>query len=217
MSAEEVSLRDLRFGTAEKPDRPTGSESARLAETSQIPENPAPEIRGLLHQPFRKTQPFYVTDETGALLCCSESFTQLSKKFLDNSGSLVELIESTRTASGEIKRSECFDDQGSQRHFSSAHFPIYSDQGTLLGFGGVYEETTRQVETAQNAAHIEIWFQDIFRSSSDWVWAIDHNYNLNFVSPRISENLGEPPHTLSGRHLFAMGGFTSEDPLASKT
>lgn len=73
------------------------------------------------------------------------------------------------------------------------------------------------METAQKAAHIESWFQDIVRSSSDWVWAIDHNYNLNFVSPRISEILGEPPHTLSGRHLFSMGDFTNDDPLASRT
>lgn len=217
MSAEETSLRDLLFGATDRPGVSESPGHLRLAETAHVPEGLPVAIRVLLHQLFQNTQPFYVADATGKLVACSKDFAFLHNHMESASWALPELIAAVRNAGGEVRHLESFTSGSEIRQYDSRHFPIFNDRGDIVGFGGVYEDTSDLVRTSRKSAELENWLQDVIRSTSDLIWAIDHNYNLTFVSPRISDLLEEPPQKLLGRHLFAMGEFDAQDHLSSTT
>lgn len=99
---------------------------------------------------------------------------------------------------------------GGSRRYSTRHFPVYDDK--LTGFAGVYTDVTAEWQPTRNASRLEGRLEDVIRSTSDWVWETDANFNLTFVSPRIVEALEVLPPGLIGKHLFSLGRFENHPP-----
>lgn len=217
MSAEGSSLRELLFGTATSEERHPHTSGPDLSPSSRLPEGLPAHLGMLVHRLFQQTQPFYVTDECGQLVACSKAFADLQYDASSGAMSLSQLIDEVRQANSEVRRSEAIMIDKKERRFLSRHFPVFGDQGQLAGFGGVYEDVSQLAKTAARASESEDWLQDVIRSSSDWVWAMDRHSNLTFVSPSISEAVEEPAQNLIGQHLFSMGEFNQENRLSART
>jgi PAS domain S-box-containing protein len=120
---------------------------------------------------------------------------------------LRAVIEQLHAKGEEIRRSDTASIDDKEIYYISNHFAIRSDKGQIIGFGGIYEDVSPLARATRKAGEMESWLQDVIRSSSDWLWAVDHNFNLTFVSPRISEAIGTPAQALNGRHFFTLGKF----------
>lgn len=100
------------------------------------------------------------------------------------------------------------------RHFSSRHFAVHDRKGKLIAVAGSFVENTRETEAVARASRERKRFVDVMRATSDWIWEIDADGNLTFVSDRITEALGLPSFLIKGRSLFSIGSFpgSAEQP-----
>ncbi len=105
--------------------------------------------------------------------------------------------------------------QGLQ-HLRARHQRIMRD-GAAAEYVGVYTDATAEVEARRKAAAEESRYQDILRSTADWVWETDANLNFTAISSRIADVLDQLPSTLIGRNLFSLGRFEdTEDASRSQ-
>ncbi len=170
--------------------------------------------------------PIYVADFGGNLLYSNKAFAEIAPALFgladgvelpgETAPGLMKIIERLYLDMRTVEIKDTVEIGGESRIYTSRHFPIHDEDGELLGFGGLYTDVSQQNRAALRAAQMESWLQDVVRSASDWVWEIDANFNLTFVSPRISEALGLPPQLLNGKHLFSLGQF-EDDPESSHT
>ena len=170
--------------------------------------------------------PIYVADFGGNLLYSNKAFAEIAPALFgladgvelpgETAPGLMKIIERLYLDMRTVEIKDTVEIGGESRIYTSRHFPIHDEDGELLGFGGLYTDVSQQNRAALRAVQMESWLQDVVRSASDWVWEIDANFNLTFVSPRISEALGLPPQLLNGKHLFSLGQF-EDDPGSSHT
>ena len=170
--------------------------------------------------------PIYVADFGGNLLYSNKAFAEIAPALFgpadgvklagEMAPGLMKIIERLYLDMRTVEIKDTVEIGGESRIYTSRHFPIHDEDGELLGFGGLYTDVSQQNRAALRAVQMESWLQDVVRSASDWVWEIDANFNLTFVSPRISEALGLPPQLLNGKHLFSLGQF-EDDPESSHT
>lgn len=170
--------------------------------------------------------PIYVADFGGNLLYSNKAFAEIAPALFgladgvelagETAPGLMKIIERLYLDMRTVEIKDTIEIGGKSQNYTSRHFPIHDEDGELLGFGGLYADVSQQNQAALRAEQMESWLQDVVRSASDWVWEIDANFNLTFVSPRISEALGLPPQLLKGKHLFSLGQF-EDDPLSSTT
>ncbi len=170
--------------------------------------------------------PIYVADFGGNLLYSNKAFAEIAPALFgladgvelpgETAPGLMKIIERLYLDMRTVEIKDTVEIGGESRIYTSRHFPIHDEDGELLGFGGLYTDVSQQNRAALRAVQMESWLQDVVRSASDWVWEIDANFNLTFVSPRISEALGLPPQLLNGKHLFSLGQF-EDDPESSHT
>ncbi len=170
--------------------------------------------------------PIYVADFGGNLLYSNKAFAEIAPALFgladgvelpgETAPGLMKIIERLYLDMRTVEIKDTVEIGGESRNYTSRHFPIHDEDGELLGFGGLYTDVSQQNRAALRAEQMESWLQDVVRSASDWVWEIDANFNLTFVSPRISEALGLPPQLLNGKHLFSLGQF-EDDPESSHT
>ncbi|MDX1484909.1 MAG: ATP-binding protein [Alphaproteobacteria bacterium] len=221
MSATETSLRDLLRGVGsgavvlplEETDgaKPKAKAGRRTTLKRQAGH------KDLLDALFDRITPFYLADASGNLVISSRAFTEMAPALFstdrepasldETPAALMSIIQRLHAEEGEVKRSDSVSIAGQEKHFISTHFSVRGEKDRILGFGGIYEDVTPLARATQKAGEMESWLQDVIRSSSDWLWAVDHNFNLTFVSPRISEAIGTPAQALSGRHFFTLGRF----------
>ncbi len=236
MSVTQKSLRDLLQGT----NQGIGIDAANADKARGESTKPAVKRKGqttlkrqaghkdLLDVLFDRITPFYLTDSSGKIVISNKAFRDLAPHLywsdedlpsLDETpAALMAIIEQLYANGEEIRRSHTISIDNKENYFISNHFVIRSDsdKGKIIGFGGIYEDVSPLARATQKAGEMEGWLQDVIRSSSDWLWAVDHNFNLTFVSPRISEAIGTPAQTLTGRHFFTLGKF-DDDGEASGT
>jgi two-component system cell cycle sensor histidine kinase PleC len=238
MSATQSNLRDLLRSAGVNADTQADSKSATKgsqstkARTTKRKAPAALKIRPghkeLLDVLFDRITPFYLADSAGNLVLCSKKFRELAPYIFTDDGDPVSLDNGTPTGlmavinqlsedDEEIQRSNTVSIDGQKSYFTSEHFKILDDNGEFIGFGGIYEDVSALARANHKAGEMENWLQDVMRSSSDWLWSTDHNFNLVFVSPRISEAIGSPAQVLKGRHLFSMGTFAPDDLEAAAT
>jgi PAS domain S-box-containing protein len=219
------SLRDLLLGTDQGIDNAPaftakiGDKSKKLAANRRGQTSPKrqAEQKDLLEALFDRVTPFYLADSSGNVVISSKAFRDLVPHLyssdddpasLDETpAALMAIIEQLHAMGEEIRRSDTASIDDKENYYISNHFAIRSDKGQIIGFGGIYEDVSPLARATQKAGEMEGWLQDVIRSSSDWLWAVDHNFNLTFVSPRISEAIGTPAQALSGRHFFTLGKF----------
>jgi len=177
--------------------------------------------KDLLDALFDRTAPFYLADSSGDLVITSKAFRDIAPMLYgaddvpvsieETPDPLLSLIEQLDANREDIKRTDTVSIEGKKRHYISDHFCVFDEKNDVVGFGGIYEDVTPAARANGKAGEMERWLCDVIRSSSDWVWSVDHNFNLTFVSPRITEAIGVPSQTLTGRHFFTLGTFEDRD------
>ena len=226
MTVTQKSLRDLLQGigiapaNAAKPRaRPKKPAAKRpnAKNRGQTTAKQQAEQKDLLEALFDRVTPFYLADSSGNVVISSKAFRDLAPHLYtsdEDPGSLDEtpaalmaIIEQLHARDEEIRRSDTALIGDKETYYISNHFAIRGDKGQIVGFGGIYEDVSPLARATRKAGEMESWLQDVIRSSSDWLWAVDHNFNLTFVSPRISEAIGIPAQALGGRHFFTLGKF----------
>ncbi len=231
MSATKLTLRDLLQGTRNDDSIAEAAALSRhprnTADNVLLPESDDGADKVLLRTLFQRLEPVYVTDTAGVLVAHSKSFAELCAALFGiapeatdqvvTPPGLMEVIEQLYGEKQEIQRSDTVQAGDETRYFISRHFPVHDGHGNHVGFGGIYDEVTPLARATRKSSEMESWLQDVIRSSSDWVWAVDHNHNLTFVSPRISEITDEPAQMMTGRHLLSLGEFDAEDHLSART
>ncbi len=170
-------------------------------------------LRGLCE----RLSPAYATDAAGNIVYANPAFAQIARALFDlpadvqaideTPAALMRIIERLYLARRPIETQETVGIGGTQRTFIGRHFPLQDASGEVVGFGGSFTDVTPLNQAAQRASQMETWLQDVVRSASDWIWATDANLNLIFVSARIAETTGLPPHILKGRYLLSLGEF----------
>ena len=191
------------------------------------PVGPRPNTLFPLYQAVMdQAPPIYVADFGGNLLYSNKAFAEIAPALFgladgvelagEMAPGLMKIIERLYLDMRTVEIKDTVEIGGESRNYTSRHFPIHDEDGELLGFGGLYADVSQQNRAALRAEQMESWLQDVVRSASDWVWEIDANFNLTFVSPRISEALGLPPQLLKGKHLFSLGQF-EDDAESSHT
>lgn len=220
MGANEQSLRELLLGNSSEGTpgvQPHVTTELKLAADSRRP-TPQSLISGILLEAlFDHAQPFYLTDSGGNLIGYSKAFAKYSEGLFGAGSSLMATIEQLYAERREIQRTDSIGEGIDARHFTSRHFPINNANGELIGFCGIYDDITPHTKAARKTNEIESWLQDVIRSASDWVWAVDHHYNLTFVSPGISKILDVTTQSMIGQHLFSLGDFDANDIASIKT
>jgi len=71
-------------------------------------------------------------------------------------------------------------------------------------FSSANDVSSRLAETIE-------MLDDITRLTSDWVWSLDADLKLNFISERIFDSCGIPPDQALGQTLAELGSFAGED------
>ena len=173
--------------------------------------------KDLLDALFDRITPFYLADASGDLVITSKAFRDIAPSLYKADGvpastdetpdSLLALIEQVDGTRENPKQTDTVSIGGKKRHYISEHFCVFDEKNNVVGFGGIYEDVTPVARANSKAGEMERWLCDVIRSSSDWVWSVDHNFNLTFVSPRITEAIGVPSQSLTGRHFFTLGTF----------
>jgi PAS domain S-box-containing protein len=170
-------------------------------------------LRGLCE----RLSPAYATDAAGNIVYANPAFAQIARALFDlpadlqaideTPTALMRIIERLYLARRPIETQETVGIGATRRTFIGRHFPLQDASGEVVGFGGSFTDVTPLNQAAQRASQMETWLQDVVRSASDWIWATDANLNLIFVSARIAESTGLPPHILKGRYLLSLGEF----------
>lgn len=225
MEPSDNQFRDRR---AEHPaELPSREEAASLAKrprlklsvgriTSTEARDRASLYKGLMDQ----ASPLYLTDFGGNLVYTNAAFSGIARALFglaqgvaasdETPPALMKVIEKLYLDMRPVQVKDTIEIEGEVRTYASRHFPILDGDGELLGFGGIYTDISGQTRALVRAGQMEGWLQDVIRSASDWVWETDANFNLSFVSPRISEALGLPAQLLIGKHLFSLGRFEDD-------
>jgi PAS domain S-box-containing protein len=171
---------------------------------------------------FQEAPPLYIADLSGKLLYANRAYRELIN--LDVSakrdigaldltvpGSLQRHISAV-ARDGKIRiGKESMQVLGKTKHFDARHFPVFDDSSKVIAVGGTYFDVTRRTVALESAEDERRRFNDFVRSTSDWVWEIDSDGVISFISDRITETLGLPPAMLKGRLIGDIGRFVTDD------
>ena len=103
---------------------------------------------------------------------------------------------------------QTLDTEPTPRHLRSLHFPIAAEDGkSEVLVGGVYYDVSREHALAKRVTSTHERFDDITRLISDWVWEVDKDFNLTFVSARGVQVFGIHPRLMLDTSLFDIGSF----------
>ncbi|MBD3208446.1 MAG: PAS domain S-box protein [Candidatus Nealsonbacteria bacterium] len=105
--------------------------------------------------------------------------------------------------SGEVKPSEyrLESKDGKVVWVYSKSKPIKKN-GKIVGLQGALTDITERKEMERELEESKKRFEDIIRSSSDWIWEIDEEMEYTFVSEGVKKILGYDPEELIGKAPF---------------
>jgi PAS domain S-box-containing protein len=156
--------------------------------------------------------PMYVAGLDGALLYANRGFTELHRWFEPNPdgsrlpGRLGGSFDEVKRNGRRVVSRETLQVDGVSRTFEGRHFPV-REAGGIVAVGGVFVDLTEQTLARKRMRESQERYHDVVRSASDWVWEVDPEQRITFVSDRIVEVLGLPPSLLRGRRLVDLGRF----------
>ncbi len=171
---------------------------------------------------YQEAPPLYVANLSGSLIYANRAYRELVG--LDVSpkrdvgalnytvpGSLRRHIAAV-ARDGKIRiGKESLKVLGKTKHFDARHFPVFDHDNKVIAVGGTYFDVTRRTVALESAEDERRRFNDFVRSTSDWVWEIDHEGVISFISDRITETLGLPPTMLKGRLISDIGRFVTDE------
>ena len=174
---------------------------------------------GHLPAALAELPPFYLCDATGQLLYANPACHRLIAELQDGHPEreprmLFDLddIISEIAASGEKVVRQFSFDVTKELHLRAEHAGLFDPAGTLLGVTVALRDVSELAGLRDRMSVTNERLDDITRLTSDWIWEVDPQLVLIFVSPRVSEVLGRQPIELVGRPLLEFGSFVGEDP-----
>ncbi len=90
---------------------------------------------------------------------------------------------------------------GSWIHLEILATNLY-DNTTIQGGLFVCRNVTDRMKAQAELRESEARFRVLVESTSDWVWAVDHNMVYTYSSPKVKDLLGYEPHEVLGRTPF---------------
>jgi signal transduction histidine kinase len=163
-------------------------------------------------------QPAYVADQSGKLVYANDGYNELLEAALtsnpaaisdeDNSILSPDALNQALKDGEPVWIKQTLDTEPTPRDLRSLHFPIAAKNGTSeVLVGGVYYDISRESALAKRVASTQERFDDITRLISDWVWEVDKDFSLTFVSARVMEVFGIHPRLMLDTSLFDIGNF----------
>jgi len=156
--------------------------------------------------------PLYVATVEGELVYVNESYQDLVQVCHNNRSKNSKLPSSLTAIVNEVQLSrqtatieEEISIDNVARRFRSRHFPICDDDGRVIAVGGTYVDCTPKETRISQAALTQERFRDFARATSDWYWEVNADYQLTYVSERLSVVLGAPAFMLKGKKFEDFG------------
>ena len=182
-------------------------------------------VRKLItHMSFDKKIPLYISTISGELAYVNEGYQNLvssceytgtaNARHSDEShlpASLMAILNEVQLTRNNVSIEETIKVQGNVREYRSRHFPVCDDNGVVIAVGGTYVDCTEKVQTLGDESLMQQRFRDFARATSDWYWEIDRNYNITFVSDRLTAITGKPGLLLKGRGFEDFGELRSRE------
>lgn len=88
------------------------------------------------------------------------------------------------------------------RHYDVRISPIYDKRKQILGRIIILRDITDRKKAEEALKESEKRFEDIARSSADWIWEVDKDGKYTFVSGKVKDILGYHPEELIGKTPF---------------
>ena len=163
-------------------------------------------------------QPAYVADQSGKLIYANDGYHELLEVALwSNPGTTgdedhpilsPDALTKALDEGEPVGIKQTLDTEPMPRHLRSLHFPIAAEDGeSEVLIGGVYYDISRESALAKRVTNTQERFDDITRLISDWVWEVDKDFNLTFVSARVMQVFGIHPRLMLDTSLFDIGSF----------
>jgi signal transduction histidine kinase len=83
--------------------------------------------------------------------------------------------------------------------------PVLDEMGKMTGVAAIYQDWTRELTQAEDAARDIARFRDFARAASDFFWETDADLNLTYLSDALVALLEQPVSMFIGKSLKALG------------
>ena len=190
-----------------------------LKNTKNKPTTIVEKVRKLIsNMSFDKKVPLYISTISGELAYVNEGYQNLvssceytgiaSATPTDEShlpASLMAILNEVQLTRNNVSIEETIKIQGNARQYRSRHFPVCDDNGAVIAVGGTYVDCTDKIQTLGDESLMQQRFRDFARATSDWYWEIDRDYNITFVSDRLTAITGKPGLLLKGKSFEDFG------------
>jgi PAS domain S-box-containing protein len=159
--------------------------------------------------------PAFIADPSGTLLFANAdycSFVNAVDSTLSGAPGEPTLAppESLAAAlrhAGPMEASHSFTLAGATRHIRARYRHLPGADGANGNIVCTLWDRTVELAAEEAARQARARFDDIARLTSDWVWETDGDFNLSYVSSRVTEVIGLPARFLIGQNLFDCGQF----------
>jgi len=170
-----------------------------------------------------ETVPLYVATISGKLIYVNKGYRDLvhvcenslniSHNKTDEKlpSSLVAILNEIQLTRQSVSVEEFITVQGTNHQYRSRHFPICDDEGRVIAVGGTYVNCTNKVEVLSNETLMQQRFRDFARATSDWYWEVDSDYNITYVSERLTALIGKPVFLLKNKRFEDFGALMVND------
>lgn len=174
------------------------------------------------HMNFDETVPLYISTTTGELVYVNKGYHELVSSCESQGGdngsgtkcrlpsSLMAILNEVQLTRKSVSVEENIKFNNAQRLYRSRHFPVCDDDGKVIAVGGTYVDCTEKIQTLGNESLMQQRFRDFARATSDWYWEVDRDYDITFVSDRLTAITGKPALLLKGKRFEDFGDLKSE-------
>jgi len=164
---------------------------------------------------FDPSVPLYISTISGELAYVNEGYRSLVSSYesaedTDENDtrlptSLMAILHEVQLTRQNVSVEEILKIQDSPREFRSRHFPVCDDDGKVIAVGGTYVDCSDKVQILGAESLTQERFRDFARATSDWYWEIDCDYNITYVSDRLTAITGKPGILLKGKSFEDFG------------
>jgi PAS domain S-box-containing protein len=180
---------------------------------------PAPPLSDLLPAALAEMPAFCMADLAGNILYANSAYHHLVRQLKSGgAGSPQSLLLPLPDIVAELEASrepvvrDIELDGPVATHLRSHHVGIHDRAGTLTAISATFHSIADLTKARHDLSIAHERLEDITRLASDWIWEIDANLAITFVSSRVTEVLGFQPVELLGHSFLEFGSFTSENP-----